>query len=142
MLSALAILAAGGVARVGAQNPDTIPAEESAAKTKLILQQMIGALGGPAYLNLHDSECSGRLAQFGQYTGELGADAPFHEIKMPPDKMRREVGKKLNIIDVYNGNQGWSLDKGGVEDGNAVAIAVFQAGLKLKFRCAGSISPI
>ncbi len=52
---------------------------------------------------------------------------------MPPDKFRREVGKKLNIIDVYNGNQGWSLDKGGVEDGNAVAIANFQAGLKMNF---------
>jgi|SRR5580693_2200885 hypothetical protein len=132
-LGALAIFLASGAVRVGAQNPDTIPAEESAARTKTILQQMIGALGGPAYLNLHDSECTGRLAQFGQYTGELGADAPFHETRMPPDKMRREVGKKFNIIDVYNGNQGWSLDKGGVEDGNAVAIASFQAGLKLSF---------
>jgi hypothetical protein len=127
------VIFASGALRVSAQNPDTIPAEESAARTKVILQQMISALGGAAYLNLHDSECNGRLAQFGQYTGELGADAPFREIKMPPDKMRREVGKKLNIIDVYNGNQGWSLDKGGVEDGNGVAIASFQAGLKLSF---------
>src|ERR1700683_3453334 len=102
-LGALAIFAVSSAVRVGAQNPDTIPAEESAARTKVILQQMISALGGTAYLNLHDSECSGRLAQFGQYTGELGADAPFHEIKMPPDKMRREDGKKLNIICVYNG---------------------------------------
>jgi hypothetical protein len=130
---ALAIFALSGAARVNAQNPDTIPAEESAARTKAILQQMIGALGGAAYLNVHDSDCTGRLAQFGQYTGELGGDAPFHEFRMPPDKMRREVGKKLNIIDVYNGNQGWSLDKGGVEDGNGVAIANFQAGLKMSF---------
>jgi hypothetical protein len=132
-LGALTIFAVSGAVRTGAQNPDTIPAEESAARTKVILQQMISALGGAGYLNLHDSECSGRLAQFGQYTGDLGADAPFREIRMPPDKMRREVGKKLNIIDVYNGNQGWSLDKGGVEDGNAVGIANFQAGLKLSF---------
>lgn len=132
-LGALAVLALSGATRVSAQNPDTIPAEESAARTKTILQQMIVALGGPAYLNLHDSECTGRMAQFGQYTGELSADAPFRETRMPPDKMRREVGKKLNIIDVYNGSQGWSLDKGGVEDGNAVAIANFQAGLKMSF---------
>ena len=130
---AMAIFALSGAARVNAQNPDTIPAEESAARTKAILQQMIGALGGAAYLNVHDSDCTGRLAQFGQYTGELGGDAPFHEFRMPPDKLRREVGKKLNIIDVYNGNQGWSLDKGGVEDGNGVAIANFQAGLKMSF---------
>ncbi len=130
---AITIFALSGAARVNAQNPDTIPAEESAARTKAILQQMIGALGGTAYLNVHDSECTGRLAQFGQYTGELGGDAPFHEFRMPPDKFRREVGKKFNIIDVYNGNQGWSLDKGGVEDGNGVAIANFQAGLKMSF---------
>lgn len=130
---AMTIFALSGAARVNAQNPDTIPAEESAARTKAILQQMIGALGGAAYLNVHDSDCTGRLAQFGQYTGELGGDAPFHEFRMPPDKLRREVGKKLNIIDVYNGNQGWSLDKGGVEDGNGVAIANFQAGLKMSF---------
>lgn len=129
----LAILAMSGAARVNAQNPDTIPAEESAARTKTILQQMIGALGGAAYLNLHDSDCTGRIAQFGQYTSELSGDAPIHEFRMPPDKFRREVGKKFNIIDVYNGNQGWSLDKGGVEDGNGVAIANFQAGVKMSF---------
>jgi hypothetical protein len=133
VFGALTIFGLSGAARTNAQNPDTIPAEESAARTKTILQQMIGALGGAAYLNLHDSECTGRIAQFGQYTGELGADAPIHEVRMPPDKLRREVGKKLNIIDVYNGNQGWSLDKGGVEDGNAVGIANFQAGLKMSF---------
>lgn len=133
VLGALAMMALSGAARVGAQNPDTIPAEESAARSKTILQQMIAALGGAAYLNLHDSECTGRIAQFGQYTGELNADLPMHEIRMPPDKLRREAGKKLNIIDVYNGNQGWSLDKGGVEDGNAVAIANFQASLKMSF---------
>jgi hypothetical protein len=128
-----AVFAMGGAARVNAQNPDTIPAEESSARTKTILQQMIGALGGAAYLNLHDSECTGRIAQFGQYTSELSGDAPIHEFRMQPDKFRREVGKKFNIIDVYNGNQGWSLDKGGVEDGNGVAIANFQAGLKMSF---------
>ena len=133
VVGALAVFALSGAARAGAQNPDTIPAEESAARSKAILQQMISALGGAAYLNLHDSVCTGRLAQFGSNTGELGADLPMHEIRMPPDKLRREAGKKLNIIDVYNGSQGWSLDKGGVEDGNAVAIATFQAGLKMSF---------
>ena len=99
IFGAMAILAMSGAARVNAQNPDTIPAEESAARTKTILQQMIGALGGATYLNLRDSDCTGRMAQFGQYTGELGGDAPIHEFRMPPDKFRREVGKKFNICD-------------------------------------------
>jgi hypothetical protein len=133
VFSALAIFGVGGVARVSAQNPDTIPAEESAARTKTILQQVIAALGGTHYLNVHDSECTGRLGQFGPLTGELGADLTMREFRMPPDKLRREYGKKQNIIDLYNGNQGWSLDKGGVHDGNAVAVANFQSGLKMSF---------
>jgi hypothetical protein len=133
VVGALAIFGLSGAARVGAQNPDTIPAEESAARTKAILQQVIAALGGPAYLNVRDSECTGRMGQFGPLTGELGADLTMREIRMPPDKLRREYGKKQNIIDVYNGNQGWSLDKAGVQDGNAVALANFQSGLKMSF---------
>jgi hypothetical protein len=133
MIGGLAIFGLSGAARLGAQNPDTIPAEESAARTKAILQQVIAAMGGAAYLNVHDSECTGRMGQFGPYTGALGADLSMHEVRMPPDKLRREYGKKQNIIDVYNGNQGWSLNKGGVEDGNAVAVANFQAGLKMSF---------
>ncbi len=59
IFGALAIFALSGAAPAHAQNPDTIPAEESAARTKTILQQMIGALGGAAYLNLHDLDALG-----------------------------------------------------------------------------------
>src|SRR5713226_9543240 len=102
ILGALAIFGMSSAGRAGAQNPDTIPAEQSAAKTKAILQQVIAALGGANYLNVHDSECTGRMGQFGPLTGELGADLSMRELRMPPDKMRREFGKKQNIIDVYN----------------------------------------
>ena len=37
-----------------AQDSDQLMPEESAAKAKEILQQAIQALGGPAYLNVHD----------------------------------------------------------------------------------------
>jgi hypothetical protein len=133
ILVGLAIFGTGGAARVSAQNPDTIPAEESAARTKAILQQVIAALGGANYLNVRASECTGRLGQFGPLTGELGADLTMRELRMPPDKLRREYGKKQNIIDLYNGNLGWTLDKGGVHEGNAVAVANFQSGLKMSF---------
>jgi hypothetical protein len=129
----LAIFSTSGAARVSAQNPDTIPTEESAARTKTILQQVIAALGGANYLNVHDSQCTGRLGQFGPLTGQLGADLAMRELRMPPDKLRREYGKKQNIIDLYNGDLGWSLDKGGVHEGNAVDVANFQSGLKMSF---------
>jgi hypothetical protein len=114
-----------------AQNPDTIPAEQSAAMTKAILQQLIGGLGGREYLTARDSDCTGRLNQFGQYSGTQGGSIVFHEYRIFPDKLRREYSKKRLIIDIYNGDQGWSLDKGGVEDGDAVAIANFAAGVKM-----------
>jgi outer membrane lipoprotein-sorting protein len=114
-----------------AQNPDTIPAAQSTAQAKAIIQQLIEGMGGPAYLNMHDSDCTGRLSQFSPITGERGAYLEFQEFRMPPDKLRREYTKKARIIDVYNGNRGWSLDKGGVEDGDAVAVANFQATVQM-----------
>lgn len=125
-----------------AQNPDTIPADVSTAKSKEIFQQALQGLGGAAYLNVRDSDCTGRLSQFGPLTGELVGLFNFREYRMPPDKMRREVTKKYTIIDIYTNDGGWSLDKGGVEDMDAVAIAGFQGGIRtsmdnvLRFRLA------
>jgi hypothetical protein len=135
VVAALAIVGIALPSAPGArpQNPDTIPAEQSAAMSKAILQQMIAALGGHEYMNVHDSDCTGRLNQFGQFTGQLGASSVFHEFRIPPDKLRREYSKKRIIIDVYNGDKGWSLDKGGVEDGDGVAIANFAASVKMSF---------
>ena len=113
-----------------AQNPDTIPADVSTAKSKEIFRQAIEALGGETYLRLRDSDCSGRLSQFGALTGELTGVFQFRELRMPPDKLRRELTKKGVIIDVYNGDHAWSLDKGGVEDVDAVVVAGFQFGVK------------
>ncbi len=116
-----------------AQNPDTIPADKSAAMAKEILQRMIGGLGGNAYLNVRDSDCTGRLSQFGPMMGELGGFALFRSEWIFPDKYRREISRKGIIIDVYNGNQAWSLDKGGVEDVDPVVAAAFLTTVKTSF---------
>ncbi|HUK29933.1 MAG TPA: hypothetical protein VLV89_02395 [Candidatus Acidoferrum sp.] len=116
-----------------AQNPDTIPAEKSAAMAKEIVQQMIAGLGGDTYLTVRDSDCTGRISQFGPLTGELGGFAEFHSYWIYPDKFRREITRKGIIIDVYNGNQAWSLDRGGVTDLDPNVAATFQAGLKTAF---------
>ncbi|MFZ0818964.1 MAG: hypothetical protein WAM91_02775 [Candidatus Acidiferrales bacterium] len=116
-----------------AQNPDTIPAEKSAAMAKEIIQQMISGLGGNAYLNVRDSDCTGRLTQFGAMMGQVGAFAQFRGVWIFPDKYRREITRKGILIDVYNGNQAWSLDKGGVEDVDPVVAAAFQASVRTTF---------
>jgi hypothetical protein len=112
---------------------DMLP-EQSAAKAKALLQQVIAVLGGQAYLNVHDMDCDGRITQYAS-SGDVSAFAPFHDQWLLPDKNRTEyITKGENafmgylftgvpffthggvLITVFAGDQGWILDKGGVTD--------------------------
>lgn len=112
-----------------AQNPETLLPEQSAAKAKQFLQQLIAALGGPAYLNVRQSDCTGRLSFFG-HGGDLTGYDYFHDLWILPDKNRTEYTKKSVIIELFTGNQGWIMDKGGVQEKPAAEIEQFQEGLK------------
>ena len=109
--------------------------EQSAAKAKAVLQQVIAKLGGSAYLNVRDSDCEGRVAQFGS-SGDLSGFSPFRDLWLLPAKERVEYSSKgehtvlafllgaddLNIshggvlVTVFNDDQGWILDKAGVTE--------------------------
>jgi hypothetical protein len=99
--------------------------EQSAAKAKQILQQLINAFGGPGYLEIRESYCEGRLARFG-HNGELTGYTPFKDYWRYPDKNRTDYSKKGVIIDLYNGDKGWTLDRGGVRDQDPTAVTDFQ----------------
>ena len=114
-----------------AQNPDELMPAESAAKAKAILQQAIDALGGAAYLNVHNSECSGRYAQF-QHSGDIGGYLQIREYREMPDKSRVEYDPKALIVNVYAGDKGWSLDRSGVSEAPAADIAEYQEQLKMQ----------
>jgi hypothetical protein len=121
-----AALATGGVVNgVRAQNPDTLMPEQSAAKAKQILQQLIDGLGGPTYLDVKDSDCEGRLARFG-HNGEMTGYTNFKDFWRYPDANRTEYAKKGVIINLYVGDKGWTLDKGGVSELSAASVADFQ----------------
>ena len=107
------------------QNPDTMMPEEREAKGKQILQQLIMALGGPTYQDVKESECDGRLAQFG-HAGDLTGYTNFKVYWSFPDKNRTDFAKKGVIVNVYNGDHGWTLDKGGVSELSTAAVADFQ----------------
>lgn len=130
-----------------AQRPDTMLPEESAAKAKQVLQELINALGGPGYTQVRESQCQGERAQFG-HNGEPIGYVAFTEDRRYPDKARIEYSAKshnlksiLNtvigvdgldlshggtIVAVYNGDRGWTLDRGGVSDLPADVMAEFQ----------------
>ena len=120
-----ALLAALPVERMRAQNPDNMMPEERTAKGKQILDQLITALGGPTFLDIRESNCEGRLAQFG-HNGELAGYTNFKVYWRYPDKNRTDFSKKGVIVNVYNGDRGWTLDRGGVSELSTAAVADFQ----------------
>ena len=122
-----ACLAAARIAT--AQDDQFLMPEQSAAKGKQILEQAIEALGGTAYLNVHDATCTGRIGTF-DHSGELTGFGHFIDYSVPPFKERQENLPKRNIIEVYNGNKGWELDRGGVSEAPQVDLVDFQEGVK------------
>jgi hypothetical protein len=125
LLGAIFLFAPLFVSAASAQNPDTMLPEQNVAKARQILNQLIDALGGPAYLEVRERECDGRRAQFG-HNGELTGFINFKDFWRYPDKHRTDYSKKRNIIDMFNGNEGWTLDRGGVSEEPAGAISDFQ----------------
>lgn len=148
---AFAICFAGALlaSQASAQNPDTMMPEQSAAKGKQILNDLINAFGGPGYTEVRESVCNGRRALFG-HSGEVTGYIQFTEDRRFPDKVRTEyVAKGRNtilqsligldgldithggiIITLYNGDRGWTFDRSGVSEIPVTAISVFEEGVK------------
>jgi hypothetical protein len=100
-----------------------------------VAQQVIAALGGQAYLNVRDTQCDGRIAQFG-LAGTLEGFTLYRDLWLLPDKNRVEYISKGehtilgfligaqdlfithggSIVTLFNGDQAWTLDKSGVEN--------------------------
>jgi hypothetical protein len=147
-----ALLVSAAVAsRAAAQNPDTLMPEQSAAKAKQILSDLINARGGAGYTEAIEGECRGTRAQFG-HNGEVTGYVGFADFRRYPDKARLEYSAKshnlksiLNtvigvegldwshagvIIAVYNGDHGWTLDRSGVTELPVTSISEFQEQVK------------
>ncbi len=78
---------------VAAQNPDNMMPEQSEAKGKQILRDLIAGLGGPGYTEVRESECSGLRALFG-HSGDLTGYINFMDFRQYPDKARIEYSRK------------------------------------------------
>ena len=142
-MMALAICAGVAVPRGSAQQAETMMPEQSAAKAKQVLNQLISAMGGDAYLQTRETDCTGRLAQF-EHNGDLSGYTNFRDYWHLPDKNRTEyevkgakggllgvlIGsipfKGGTIIEMYNGDEGWTMDRGGVSEQSAVNISDFK----------------
>ena len=134
-----------------AQNPDTMDPEQNAAKARQVLKQAIDASGGSVYRNSVESDCEGRVAKLDRNGGLLGFSF-LHSYWLYPDKNRTEyvvrstkggplallIGnlpiKGGEFIQLFNGDKGWTMDKGGVNEADATVVAEFQDTLKRQVR--------
>ena len=100
-------LATAGLAQSTSQ-PLQAPNDPSAQKARALLDQTIAALGGPAYLNVHDMEETGRTYAF--YHGQPnGLGAPFWLFWKWPDKSRIELSKQRDVAYILNGDNGYEI---------------------------------
>ena len=75
------------------------------AKARQLINQMVQALGGEAYLHFADVEQEGRTNGF--YHGKpTGGTAPFWRFYKFPDKERIELTKERDWIVIHNGGRG------------------------------------
>jgi hypothetical protein len=108
-----------------AQDDGVLMPEQSAARAKQLIDAAIQSLGGDTYLNVHDVTCTGRIGTF-DHSGAVVGFGRFVDYTQPPLKERQENLPKRNIIDIYNGDQGWTLDRGGVDEAPRSELADFQ----------------
>ena len=149
--AALSFAGAMLASRAAAQNPDTLMPEQSAAKAKQILSDVINARGGAGYLEAREGECQGNRAQFG-HNGAITGYVGFTDFREYPDKERLEYTAKSHnlksivntvigvggldwshagiIIAVYNGDRGWTLDRSGVTELPVTSTSEFQEQVK------------
>jgi hypothetical protein len=89
------------------------PENENSRKARALLQQMIDALGGQAYLNLQTIEQEGRTYSF--YNGKPNSlGTPFWRFYKFPDKERVEVTKQRDVAFINVGDKGYEKTYKGV----------------------------
>ncbi len=111
ILCFLVLVVAGGMSRpVQAQTaPGAAAAPDSSAqKARVLLDKMIAALGGQAFLNYTTRSEQGRAYSF--YHGRPnGAGTEFWYFWQYPDKDRTETGKKRDVVRLHNGDRGYEI---------------------------------
>lgn len=107
------LLLAGACAIAQSNAPDSSPDKTPAAvgdatsrKARELLDQMIAAMGGEAWLTYANVTQQGRSYSF--FHGKpTSAGTLYYRFYEYPDKERRELTKQRDVIYIYNGNQGY-----------------------------------
>jgi hypothetical protein len=109
----------------------SIPSQAQTRQPRKILNDMIQALGGQAFLDVKDIHTSGRLYQFKR--GDLAGFDNFSDYIKFPLAERTEFGKDKNKeITINNGDDGWKITPKDKEPTEQVPAEIqdFKAGFK------------
>jgi len=98
----------------GQQDSTVKPAETQTnqQKARALVDQMIQALGGQAYLTVQDYYSEGRSGSFHNET--LQGTSLFYRFWKWPDKDRIELTKQRDIVQLYVGDQAYEITYKGV----------------------------
>jgi len=95
--------------------------QENALKAKTLLDQMIQALGGDAYLHIQDVSQEGRT--YGFHLGQSdGVGVVFWRYYKFPDRERIEITKQRDIVYVYRGDKGFETTYKGTRSDDPKAV--------------------
>jgi hypothetical protein len=101
----LASLGLGSAAREQASPaPQPNEAQSNQQKARAILDQMIAAMGGQAYLSVQNSYSEGRYGRFGHNGNQVGGTVFFRYWEWP-DKDRWELTPQRDIVQLFLGDR-------------------------------------
>lgn len=102
------LLAGTMLAQAGAPAPTQSSPDAGAQKARQVLDQMVQAHGGQAWLTYQDFEQEGRTYSF--YHGEPNSQGILYwRFWKFPDKDRIELTKQRDVVYVFNGDNGYEV---------------------------------
>src|SRR4051794_36176630 len=91
-----------------AGNPATDDAAKNSAQARSVLDAMVKALGGDAWLNLKNQVREGHVAAFYRGNPNLGT-TKFYDFHVWPDHDRAEFTQHRDVMQFYIGREGWEV---------------------------------
>jgi hypothetical protein len=101
-------LVAGAVAQQATPAQAPAAQDPTSAKARAMLDKMVAALGGQAYMTFKTMTQEGRTYSFFQGRPN-SAGAPFWRFYQYPDKERIELTKQRDIVDIFTGDKGYEI---------------------------------
>jgi hypothetical protein len=109
------------------------PASAQADKSTTVVNDMIAALGGKAFLEVREIQSSGKIFGF-KNDLQAGSDVFVDYVKFP-DKRRTEYGTyRVKPAEIINGETGWNTDLNKIEAKTPAEAKSLQAAFKTGFQ--------